>query len=48
MKKNITINLYGTLYAIDEDACALLEQYLDNMKNYFHRREGGDEIADEV
>ena len=48
MKKNITINLFGTLYAIDEDACQLLEQYLDNMKSYFSRREGGDEIADDI
>ncbi len=38
MKKNITINLFGTLYAIDEDACQLLETYLNNMKNYFSRR----------
>lgn len=29
MKKNITVNLFGTLYAIDDDACKLLEQYLD-------------------
>lgn len=28
MKKNITVNLFGTLYAIDDDACKLLEQYL--------------------
>lgn len=48
MKKNITINLFGQLYAIDEDACNLLEQYLDNMKRYFARREGGDEIADDI
>lgn len=48
MKKNITINLYGTLYAIDEDACRLLEQYLDSVKSYFGRREGGDEIADDI
>ena len=48
MKKNITINLFGTLYAIDEDAVALLEQYLDNMKRYFSRRDGGDEIADDI
>lgn len=48
MKKNITINLFGTLYAIDEDACALLEKYLENMKRYFGRREGGDEIADDI
>lgn len=48
MKKNITINMYGTLYAIDEDACQLLESYLDNMKSYFAKREGGDEIADDI
>lgn len=48
MKKNITINLCGQLYAIDEDACSLLEQYLDNMKRYFSQREGGDEIADDI
>lgn len=48
MKKNITINLFGQLYAIDEDAYALLEQYLENMKRYFARREGGAEIADDI
>lgn len=48
MKKNITINLYGTLYAIDEDACQLLEQYLDNMRKYFSQRDGGEEIADDI
>ena len=48
MKKNITINLFGTLYAIDEDAYELLRQYIDNMKAYFGRREGGDEIADDI
>ncbi len=48
MKKNISINLFGSLYAIDEDACQLLEKYLDNMKAYFAKREGGDEIADDI
>lgn len=48
MKKNITINLYGRLYAIDEDAYALLEQYLNGMKAYFARREEGAEIADDI
>lgn len=48
MKKNITINLFGSLYAIDEDACKLLEEYLENMKRYFSKREGGDEIADDI
>ena len=48
MKKNITINLFGALYAIDEDAYNLLERYLNNMKSYFATREGGDEIADDI
>lgn len=48
MKKNITINLYGSLYAIDEDACSLLERYLENMKRYFSKRDGGEEIADDI
>lgn len=48
MKKNISINLFGSLYAIDEDAYKLLEQYLDNTKNYFSKRDGGDEIADDI
>ena len=48
MKKNININLFGTLYAIDEDACTLLENYLDNMRCYFAKRDGGDEIFDDI
>ncbi|WP_337486368.1 PspC domain-containing protein [Prevotella sp.] len=48
MKKNININLFGTLYAIDEDACILLENYLDNMRSYFAKRDGGDEIFDDI
>jgi len=38
MKKNITINLYGTLYAIDEDAYTLLNRYLESMKSYFRNK----------
>ena len=48
MKKNISINLFGSLYSIDEDAYELLEKYLDNMKRYFSKRDGGDEIADDI
>jgi len=48
MKKNISINLFGTLYQIDEDAYNLLERYLDSMKSYFSRQEGGEEIADDI
>ena len=39
MKKNITINLFGSLYAIDEDAYELLNQYQNNMRRYFSRKE---------
>lgn len=48
MKKNITINLFGTLYAIDEDAYELLKKYQDNMYSYFRSKEGGEEIADDI
>lgn len=48
MKKNITINLFGSLYAIDNDAYDLLEEYLENMKRYFSQRDDGDEIADDI
>ncbi len=48
MKKNITINLLGRLYAIDEDAYELLERYTDSLRNYFRRREGGEEIVDDI
>lgn len=48
MKKNITINLFGSLYAIDEDAYELLNRYLSDMKKYFARKEGGEEIADDI
>lgn len=48
MKKNITINLFGTLYNIDEDAYQLLESYLQSMKRYFGHKEGGDEIANDI
>ena len=48
MKKNISINLYGTLYNIDEDAYNLLESYLQSMQRYFGRLEGGEEVADDI
>lgn len=48
MKKNIQINLYGTLYNIDDDAYALLERYLDSMKRFFQSQECGAEIADDI
>lgn len=40
MKKNFTINLFGALYNMDEDAYDLLNHYQENMKRYFSKREG--------
>ena len=48
MKKNITINLCGRLFNIDEDAYELLHNYMETLRNYFQREEGGDEIADDI
>lgn len=48
MKKNISINLFGVLYNIDEDAYNLLNSYLQSMQRYFSRQEGGAEIADDI
>lgn len=48
MKKNITINLFGTLYNIDEDAYQLLDNYLQSMKRYFGAKDGGEDIADDI
>ncbi|MDE5561116.1 MAG: hypothetical protein K2J00_04835, partial [Bacteroidaceae bacterium] len=48
MKKNITINLFGTLYNIDEDAYQLLDSYLNSMKRYFGSQDSNSEIADDI
>ena len=48
MKKNISINLFGTLYNIDEDAYNLMESYLQSMQRYFSRQKGGEEVADDI
>lgn len=48
MKKNISINLYGTLYNIDDDAYALLDNYLKSMQRCFNRENGGEEVADDI
>ena len=48
MKKNITINLRGRLYQIDEDAYELLQNYTGTLRNYFRRTEDGDEIVDDI
>lgn len=48
MKTSININLFGTVYAIDEDARQLLDQYFSSMRSYFGKQQGGDEIADDI
>ncbi len=48
MKKNITINLCGRLFAIDEDAYEMLSTYEQSLRNYFRSREGGEEITDDI
>ena len=48
MKKNITINLCGRLYNIDEDAYDLLRNYIDSLRSYFGKQQGGEEIADDI
>lgn len=48
MKKNITINLCGRLFAIDEDAYEMLSTYEQSLRNYFRTRDGGEEIAEDI
>ena len=48
MKKNITINLCGRLFQIDEDAYELLQQYIESLRSSFGKEEGGDEIVDDI
>ena len=48
MKRNITVNLYGSLYNIDEDAYELLNQYLSNIHAFFSKQPDGSEVADDI
>lgn len=48
MKKNITLNLCGRLFNIDEDAYEMLSTYEQSLRSYFRSREGGEEIADDI
>ncbi len=48
MKKNITINLFGRLYAIDEDAYQLLMEYEESLRNYFSKQDSGGEIVNDL
>lgn len=48
MKKNITIDIFGQRYAIDEKAYELLNRYLDSVKRYYANAEGGEKTADNI
>lgn len=48
MKKNITINLCGRLFQIDEDAYEMLQHYIESLRSSFGRQEGGEEIVDDI
>ncbi|SHL92731.1 phage shock protein C (PspC) family protein [Chitinophaga jiangningensis] len=48
MKKIININLSGRLIPIEDSAYEVLRQYLDSLKRYFAKEEGGDEIVTDI
>ncbi|MDD3901522.1 MAG: PspC domain-containing protein, partial [Dysgonamonadaceae bacterium] len=48
MKKVININFQGQVIAIEETAYEMLKRYIENLKNYFSREEGGDEIVNDI
>jgi phage shock protein PspC (stress-responsive transcriptional regulator) len=44
MKKTVNVNLNGRVFTVDEDACRMLENYLRNLRIYFRKEDGADEI----
>ena len=48
MKKNISINLQGMIFHIEEDGYEQLSQYLAAIKSYFSAYEGHEEITADI
>ncbi|MFY0688739.1 MAG: PspC domain-containing protein [Cyclobacteriaceae bacterium] len=48
MKKNISINIGGIIFHIEEDGYDHLKQYLDSINNYFSTFEDSKEIIDDI
>ncbi len=48
MQKTVNINLSGSVFYIDDDAYALLRDYLDKLENYFGNQEEGKEIINDI
>jgi len=44
MKKTVNVNINGRAFVIDENAYLLLDNYLKNLKYYFRKEEGADDI----
>ena len=48
MKRTLSVNIGGIAFHIDEDAHALLNKYLRNVKDEFRNMEGGEEIYEDI
>lgn len=48
MKKTVTINVHGTMFHIDEDAYAVLQEYLQTLENHFNLDSSTNEIMSDI
>jgi phage shock protein PspC (stress-responsive transcriptional regulator) len=48
MKKTISISVSNMLFHVEEDACNVLQNYLNTLKSHFAKEEGGDEIYNDI
>ncbi|RNI31988.1 PspC domain-containing protein [Rufibacter immobilis] len=48
MKKNISVNLQGMIFHVEEDGYEMLSQYLAAIKTYFSSYEGHEEIVADI
>jgi hypothetical protein len=48
MKKNISINISGIIFHIEEDGYETLRKYLDSIKRYFASFEDSSEILSDI
>ena len=48
MKKSFEVNLGGRIFNFDEDAYELLNSYIESLKCYFPKHDGGEEIVADI
>lgn len=48
MNKTVTINISGIIFHIEEDAFEKLSKYLNTIKGYFSKTDGGSEIMSDI